>query len=34
MTDIEKLGEIFEHFYASEANRTCKHCGTVMARPK
>jgi 3-hydroxyanthranilate 3,4-dioxygenase len=34
MTDIEKLGEIFERFYASEAARTCKQCGTVMQRPK
>jgi 3-hydroxyanthranilate 3,4-dioxygenase len=34
MTDIEKLGEIFERFYASEADRTCKKCGTVMQRPK
>jgi 3-hydroxyanthranilate 3,4-dioxygenase len=34
MTDIEKLGEIFERFYASEAARTCKKCGTVMQRPK
>jgi 3-hydroxyanthranilate 3,4-dioxygenase len=34
MTDIEKLGEIFERFYASEASRTCKQCGAVMQRPK
>jgi 3-hydroxyanthranilate 3,4-dioxygenase len=34
MTDIEKLGEIFERFYASEAQRTCKKCGAVMERPK
>jgi 3-hydroxyanthranilate 3,4-dioxygenase len=34
MTDIEKLGEIFEHFYSSPEYRTCKKCGTVMERPK
>jgi 3-hydroxyanthranilate 3,4-dioxygenase len=34
MTDIEKLGEIFERFYASEASRTCKQCGALMQRPK
>lgn len=34
MTDIEKLADIFEHFYSSEAYRTCKKCGTVMERPK
>ena len=34
MTDIEKLGDIFEHFYASADHRTCKKCGTVMERPK
>ena len=34
MTDIEKLGEIFERFYASAHKRTCKQCGTVMERPK
>jgi 3-hydroxyanthranilate 3,4-dioxygenase len=34
MTDIEKLGDIFEHFYSSAEYRTCKKCGTVMERPK
>jgi 3-hydroxyanthranilate 3,4-dioxygenase len=34
MTDIEKLGDIFEHFYSSADHRTCKKCGTVMERPK
>jgi 3-hydroxyanthranilate 3,4-dioxygenase len=34
MTDIEKLGEIFERFYASHEHRTCKRCGAVMERPK
>jgi 3-hydroxyanthranilate 3,4-dioxygenase len=34
MTDIEKLGELFETFYSSPEYRTCKRCGTVMERPK
>ncbi|HEU4626658.1 MAG TPA: 3-hydroxyanthranilate 3,4-dioxygenase [Steroidobacteraceae bacterium] len=34
MTDIERLGEIFERFYASADQRTCKKCGAVMERPK
>jgi 3-hydroxyanthranilate 3,4-dioxygenase len=34
MTNIEKLGDIFERFYASEERRTCKKCGAVMERPK
>jgi 3-hydroxyanthranilate 3,4-dioxygenase len=34
MTDIEKLGELFETFYSSPEYRTCKRCGAVMERPK
>ncbi|HVY81454.1 MAG TPA: 3-hydroxyanthranilate 3,4-dioxygenase [Steroidobacteraceae bacterium] len=34
MTDIEKLGEIFERFYANTDQHTCKKCGAVMERPK
>lgn len=34
MTDIEKLGEIFERFYSSPEYRTCRKCGEVMERPK
>ncbi|WP_180541394.1 3-hydroxyanthranilate 3,4-dioxygenase [Nevskia soli] len=26
---VKDLPPIFEKFYSSEANRTCKHCGTV-----
>jgi 3-hydroxyanthranilate 3,4-dioxygenase len=33
LTDIEKqFPGVFERFFASEDKRTCKHCGTVMAR--
>ena len=35
VTDIEKnLPPVFERFFASEALRTCKRCGTVMERPR
>jgi 3-hydroxyanthranilate 3,4-dioxygenase len=34
MTDIEKLGEIFERFYARQDQRTCRKCGALMERPK
>ena len=34
MTDIEKLADIFEGFYANPERRTCKRCGAVMERPK
>ena len=35
ISNIEtQLPPVFERFYSSEANRTCKHCGTVMAVPK
>lgn len=34
MTDIVKqLVPIMEKFYASEENRTCKNCGTIMEKP-
>ena len=34
MSDIVKqLVPIMENFYASEENRTCKSCGTVMQKP-
>ena len=34
ISDIEKqLPPIFERFFDSTANRTCKNCGTVMERP-
>ena len=34
MTDIVKqLVPIMEKFYASEENRTCKKCGTIMEKP-
>ena len=34
ISDIEKqLPPIFEHFFSSIENRTCKKCGTVQARP-
>jgi 3-hydroxyanthranilate 3,4-dioxygenase len=34
ISDIEKqLPPIFEHFFSSIENRTCKNCGTVQARP-
>ncbi len=34
MTDIVKqLVPVMEKFYASEENRTCKHCGSIMERP-
>jgi 3-hydroxyanthranilate 3,4-dioxygenase len=33
LTDIEKqFPAVFERFFASAAQRTCKHCGTVMER--
>ncbi len=28
-----QMQPVFERFYSSEASRTCKKCGTVMARP-
>jgi 3-hydroxyanthranilate 3,4-dioxygenase len=34
MTDIEKLGDLFETFYSSPEYRRCKRCGAVMERPK
>ncbi|MBX7155199.1 MAG: 3-hydroxyanthranilate 3,4-dioxygenase [Bacteriodetes bacterium] len=35
VTDIvTQLPPIFERFYGSTENRTCKHCGTVMEPPK
>jgi 3-hydroxyanthranilate 3,4-dioxygenase len=34
MTDIEKLGDLFETFYSSPDYRRCKRCGAVMERPK
>lgn len=33
MKDIERLAEIFEHFYTSPERRTCQRCGAVMERP-
>ncbi len=34
MTNIVKqLVPIMEKFYASEENRTCKNCGTIMEKP-
>jgi 3-hydroxyanthranilate 3,4-dioxygenase len=34
LTDIVKqLPPIMNKFYASEADRTCKNCGTIMAKP-
>jgi len=34
MSDIVKqLVPIMEKFYASEENRTCKNCGTIMEKP-
>ena len=34
ITDIEtQLPPIFERFFNSTANRTCKHCGSVLERP-
>lgn len=34
VSDIEtQLPPIFERFYGSQANRTCKRCNTVMAAP-
>ena len=33
LTDIEKqFPVVFERFFASQDQRTCKHCGTVMER--
>ena len=31
---VGQLPPIFERFYSSEENRTCKQCGTVMLPPK
>jgi 3-hydroxyanthranilate 3,4-dioxygenase len=34
LNNVEKdFPPIFERFYASAENRTCKHCGTVMEAP-
>lgn len=34
LENIEKdLPKVFEEFYSSENNRTCKNCGSVMATP-
>ena len=33
LTDIEaQLPPVFERFYADQAARTCRHCGTVLER--
>ena len=34
VTDIEvQLPQVFERFYSSSENRTCSHCGSIMAVP-
>ncbi len=30
---VAQLPPIFDRFFSSEENRTCKECGTVMAKP-
>ena len=35
ITDIEnQLPPIFERFFSSLEKRTCRHCGTVMEKPR
>ena len=35
LTDIEtQMPPLFDRFYSSQANRTCKRCGTVQERAK
>ena len=35
VTNIEtQLPPVFDRFFGSLANRTCRNCGTVMERPK
>lgn len=31
---VSQLPPIFDRFYASEQNRRCDHCGTVMPKPE
>jgi 3-hydroxyanthranilate 3,4-dioxygenase len=34
LVNIEKdFPPVFDRFYSSEANRTCKHCGKIMEPP-
>lgn len=34
LTDIEtQLAPVFDRFFANDAHRTCRQCGTVMQRP-